>query len=198
MAQSAQGYMPARKGAELLRNLNKSSSLPPYQDEGVRQIASEIKELLEPFLEIVTNYRDQLRSDPSLVAGVVVYYRSIQRNKRCALAYLHNRLQRIQDYRWKAGPSAASHLAENMSASETSSLALYNRLLTEYSDAVDLDITADPLPPRDLFIEVRVNRDCGTILTDSGPVALKQGTAHFLKRSDVEHLIRQGSLTHIV
>lgn len=139
-----------------------------------------------------------MRTDASLQAGVVVFYRSIQRNKRCALAYLYNRLQRIQAYRWEVGPSAASHLSENMSSSETTFLGAYNRLLANYSDAVDLDLTADPLPPRDLYIEVRVNRDCGSVLTDSGPVTLKPGTAHFLKRTDVEHLIRQGALTHIV
>lgn len=139
-----------------------------------------------------------MRTDASLQAGVVVFYRSIQRNKRCALAYLYNRLQRIQRYRWEVGPSAASHLAENMSAAETTFLGAYNRLLANYSDAIELDLTADPLPPRDLYVEVRVNRDCGSVLTDSGPVTLKPGTAHFLKRTDVEHLIRQGALTHII
>lgn len=131
-------------------------------------------------------------------AGVVVFYRSIQRNKRCALAYLYNRLRRITTYRWQAGPSAASHLADNMSPNETKFLADYNRLLTSYAAELDLDLTADPQPPRDLYVEVRVNRDCGSVLTDSGPVALKPGTAHFLKRSDVEHLIRSGALSHIV
>lgn len=169
------------------------------QDQGVRQIAAEIKELLEPFLEIVqTHPRTSLQSDPSLQAGVLAFYRSIQRNKRCALAYLFVRLQRLQDYRWRVGAPAASHLAANMSAMETSFLASYNRLLADYADAVDLDLTADLVPPRDLFIEVRVNRDCGSVVTDSGPVTLKRGTAHFLKRSDVEHLIRQGALTHVV
>lgn len=164
----------------------------------MRQIASEIKELLEPFLEIVQNNRQQLHTDTSLQAGVVVFYRSIQRNKRCALAYLQNRLQRIQEYRWQVGPSAASHLGPLMSGAEASFLTSYNQLLSVYCDAVELDLTADPLPPRDLYIEVRVERDCGSVLTDSGPVTLKKGTAHFLKRTDVEHLIRQGALSHIV
>lgn len=190
--------MHGQRGAELLRELRMTTWLPPYQDSGVRQIATEIKELLEPFLEIVTNKRNELRTDSSLQAGVVVFYRSIQRNKRCALAYLYNRLQRIQTYRWNAGPSAAAHLADNMSAAETDFLAEYNQLLARYSEQVELDLTADPTPPRDLYIEVRVNKDCGSVLTDSGPVALKPGTAHFLKRTDVEHLIRQGALTHIV
>lgn len=164
----------------------------------MRQIATEINELLEPFLEVIQNNRDHLRTDSSLQTAVVVFYRAIQRNKRYALAYLYNRLQRIQEYRWQAGPSAAAHLAENMSGQETAFLTSYNRILSEYCDAVKLDLTADPLPPRDLFIEVRVNRDCGSVLTDSGPVTLKKGTAHFLKRTDVEHLIRQGALTHVV
>lgn len=190
--------MHGQRAAELLRDLRLTTWLPPYHDSGLRAVAGEIKELLEPFLEIVQGHRDDLRTDSSLQAGVVVFYRSIQRNKRCALAYLYNRLSRITAYRWSAGPSAASHLADNMSAPEADFLAAYNRLLASYSDKVDLDLTADPRPPQDLFIEVRVNRDCGSVLTDSGPVALKPGTAHFIKRSDVEHLIRQGALTHIV
>lgn len=109
-----------------------------------------------------------------------------------------NRLRRIQQYRWQIGPPAASHLADNMSTHEIHFLNQYNRLLADYSDAVQLDLTADIKPPKDLYVEVRVLQDCGSVLTDSGPVALKKGTAHFVKRSDVEHLIRQGALQHIV
>lgn len=164
----------------------------------MRQIAAEIRELLEPFLEIVHNRRDSLQNNPSYIAGVVVYFRSIQRNKRCALAYLQNRLWRIIAFRWAAGPSASARLGDNLSGQERDFLNKYNALLGSYSDAVNLDLTADAAPPRDLYVEVRVLKDCGSVLTDSGPVALKPGTAHFLKRADVEHLIRQGSLQHIV
>ena len=127
-----------------------------------------------------------------------MFYRSVQRNKRYALAYLMNRLRRIQAYRWQVGAAASSHLQENMSSHETNFLTAYNRILGEYSDKVELDLTADLQPPRDLYVEVRVRRDCGNVVTDSGVVALKCGTAHFVKRSDVEHLIRQGALEHIV
>lgn len=172
--------------------------IPLPQETGVRQIAAEIKELLEPFLDIVTTHRDSLQTNPSFIAGVVVYFRSIQRNKRCALAYLQNRLQRIISYRWAAGPSTSARLGDNLSGQEQVFLNKYNALLGAYSDAVNLDLTADAQPPRDLYVEVRVLSDCGSVLTDSGPVALKPGTAHFLKRADVEHLIRQGALQHIV
>ena len=109
-----------------------------------------------------------------------------------------NRLWRIQDYRWEAGAGAASHLGDLMSAPEKSFLNEYNNILGKYFDAVELDLTTDLKPPRDLFIEVRVLRDCGSVITDAGTVDLKAGTAHFLKRSDVESLIRQGALEHVI
>lgn len=168
------------------------------QESGVRLVAAEIKELLEPLLDIVHNHRTELQSDQSYASAVVVYHRSIQRNKRCALAYLFNRLHRIQGFRWESGSGASEHLAENMSGHESQFLSSYNRLLGDYFNMVELDLTADPHPPKDLYVEVRVLADCGSVLTESGPVTLKPGTAHFLKRADVEHLIRQGALEHVV
>lgn len=47
------------------------------------------------------------------------------------------------------------------------------------------------------MIEVRVLKDCGEIVTDSGPVNLQQNTYHYLKRSDVEHLIQQNYVEEI-
>lgn len=168
------------------------------KDAGVRHVSAEIKELTEPLIEIMENHRGEL---PDLASGystgALVYMRSINRNKRCVLAYLMNRLWRIQAYRWEAGTVATAHLAENMSAPETTFLTEYNKLLGAYSDKVQLDLTADAQPPKDLYIEVRVLADCGSVVTDSGPVTLKPGTAHFLKRADVEPLIRQGLLEHV-
>lgn len=163
----------------------------------MRHVAAEIKELLEPLLEIVQTHRDEIATDQAYGAGVLVYHRSIARNKRCVLAYLMNRLRRIQTYRWEAGTVAAVHLGENMSAQESAFLAQYNKLLGAYCDSVELDLTADAQPPKDLYIEVRVLADCGSVVTDSGPVTLKPGTAHFLKRMDVEPLIRRGLLEHV-
>ena len=46
-------------------------------------------------------------------------------------------------------------------------------------------------PPRDLFVEIRVLKGCGEIMTERGPVTLDVGSTHYLKRTDVEHLIRR-------
>ena len=70
----------------------------------------------------------------------------------------------------------------------------YDKLHGDYASFLQMDLTADLQPPKDLYIEVRVEKDCGEIFTDSGAVTLERGTTHYLRRSDVEHLIRQGFL----
>jgi GINS complex subunit 1 len=49
-------------------------------------------------------------------------------------------------------------------------------------------------PPKHLLVEVRVLEDYGDIMTSSGPVILKKDEYLLLRRTDVEHLIRQGVL----
>lgn len=55
-------------------------------------------------------------------------------------------------------------------------------------------VSQDLKPPKDLFVEVRVLKDYGEIVTDKGTVNLKKNTVHYLRRTDVELLIRQGVL----
>lgn len=50
----------------------------------------------------------------------------------------------------------------------------------------------DLQPPKHLNLEVHVLRDYGEIMTPTGSVKLTKGDRLFLRRSDVEHLIRQG------
>jgi len=71
-------------------------------------------------------------------------------------------------------------------------------VLTDYkAHYLDLDLTAAPLPPKELFVEVRVVKDCGELQTEHGMVNLQKNSQHFLRRTDVEHLIKQGYLLHL-
>ena len=61
-----------------------------------------------------------------------------------------------------------------------------------------MDLTIDQDPPKSLYIEVRCVQDHGELETDDGTVImLKKNTQHFLPRSQVEPLIRQGILQHV-
>ena len=52
-------------------------------------------------------------------------------------------------------------------------------------------------PPKELMVEVAVEEDCGEVFTEKGPVRLEAHSRHFLRRTDVAHLIRQGKLHQI-
>ena len=62
-----------------------------------------------------------------------------------------------------------------------------------------MDLTVDFNPPKDLFIEVRVHKDYGTvILPESGEVRLQKNTTHLLRRSEVDHLIKRGIMSEVL
>lgn len=62
-----------------------------------------------------------------------------------------------------------------------------------------LDLTVDLAPPKELFIEVRCQRDFGAVmLPQSGEVNLQKNTTHLLRRSEVDHLIKQGVVTEVL
>ena len=74
-------------------------------------------------------------------------------------------------------------------------LAAYMRTV---GDGSGIDLTIDQDPPKSLYIEVRCVQDHGELETDDGTVImLKKNTQHFLPRTQVEPLIRQGILVHV-
>ncbi|KAJ2615906.1 DNA replication protein psf1 [Coemansia sp. RSA 1365] len=137
-----------------------------------------------------------------------LYILTAGRNKRCLLAYHHRRMEFLRSLLWSIhlAPSLVPPtLSQRLSPEELNFSREYARLNSSYRDAVEeqlcpndsLDWTANgELPPRDMFIEVRVVRDCGEIVTESGVVNLHVGTQHYLRRSDIEHLLTIGYLEH--
>eukprot|EP01111_Echinosteliopsis_oligospora_P019164 TRINITY_DN9116_c0_g1_i2.p1 TRINITY_DN9116_c0_g1~~TRINITY_DN9116_c0_g1_i2.p1 ORF type:complete len:127 (+),score=19.54 TRINITY_DN9116_c0_g1_i2:317-697(+) len=125
----------------------------------------------------------------------------MQRNKRCLLAYLMHRLQQIKGLRWDLGTSVIpDNIKTNLNPREVQFFSEYDKMLGDYMRSVnELDLTMDlNQPPKNLFIEVRVKQDVGALVTESGnTINLRANTTHFLRRTDVEPLIRQGVLEHI-
>lgn len=81
---------------------------------------------------------------------------------------------------------------------ETDFFAAYDKLLTNYARKMNFDSWAElDLPPKNLFIEIRVLQDGGTIQTETGTLTLQKGTQRLVRRSEVEHLIRLGIVEHV-
>ena len=174
------------KKEELLER-NASGSEPPLSEEHMEL-------LIRPQLTTATLYETCLRH-----------------NKRVVLAYYQHRFQRLRWVLWSLGLGSASTvpfpptLHRLLSAQENQCIQSYSALLAQYRTrlgsvhGLDLVLGSDEdLPPTDVYIEVRVLKECGQIMTEEGTVLrLSRGSMHHVKRSLVEHLIRKGYLLHV-
>eukprot|EP00735_Rhodelphis_limneticus_P011981 TRINITY_DN5149_c0_g1::TRINITY_DN5149_c0_g1_i1::g.29304::m.29304 TRINITY_DN5149_c0_g1::TRINITY_DN5149_c0_g1_i1::g.29304 ORF type:complete len:204 (-),score=6.91,sp/Q54HR6/PSF1_DICDI/38.22/6e-42,Sld5/PF05916.6/2.4e-07,Nnf1/PF03980.9/0.16 TRINITY_DN5149_c0_g1_i1:27-596(-) len=184
-------------GIELLKELKTSEFLPPYREDKVREVIEEMNLLFEE-VKSTMRQEDIDRRDPRVAFNVIYHHSSVLRNKRAILAYLTNRLAKIQDLRWEVGNTLLAEHKDRMSEGEIKFMKGYSKILGDYMQAVQLDLTADLQPPKDLYIIVRVEQACGTIQTANGPIHLSKNSTHYVLKKDVEHLIRQGHLTHVV
>lgn len=176
--------------------------LPPSlpQDDGCRRLVAEVNAIYEEMLRALRSPEyDEAAPDPGIACGVVMHHHSLLRAKRCMLAYLSYRLDRVRQLRWETGPVVPSDLQPLLSGKEVEFFARYDGALNGYMGAIgDMDLTADPSPPKQLHVEVRVLEDCGEVVTEDGNmVNLEAHTTHYLRRADVEHLIRQGKLQQL-
>ncbi|GJQ12514.1 hypothetical protein GpartN1_g4305.t1 [Galdieria partita] len=177
----------------LVHHLYKSSTLPPYNEDLVRQVVQEINELYIRLVQLLESVNNDL-ADPKIGGTAIFFHRVILRNKRCVLAYLLERFYRLRD---SGNLSSVDQLDEHTSASEKQLLADYEQLVATYSDNVQIDVSSSLYPPQALFLQVKVAKDCGTIMTENGPVHLRKDTLHYMKRTDIELLIQQGYLLPI-
>ncbi|KAG2782363.1 hypothetical protein JG687_00000584 [Phytophthora cactorum] len=185
------------KAKELLRELQRSDWLPPYNEDLVRQVVEESEVLSEEIARKMATFQDNLAENTFVASGLVVNHQCLLRNKRCIIAYVHHRMEKIKALRWETGTIIPVQLAQNLCQREVQFFNQYDQLLTDYMADFELDLSADMKPPKDLYVEVRVLRDCGEVMTESGLVNLEAHSQHFLRRVDVEQLIRQGLLEQI-
>ncbi|GAB5029706.1 dna replication complex gins protein psf1 [Nannochloropsis oceanica] len=186
-----------QKGRELLQELKRSDWLPLYSEDAVSRCLLECQGHMAQIRPALA--QEMTEVPPEYLVALSVHLQNILRNKRCLLAYMQHRLDKVRELRWDTGGAVIpTHLQRKLSAKETEFFASYDKLLSEYMGHYPLlDLTGSILPPKEMCIEVRVLADCGEVMTDQGPVNLKKGTNHFLRRADVEGLIRQGLLQHV-
>ncbi|KAG0255519.1 DNA replication protein psf1 [Mortierella polycephala] len=132
----------------------------------------------------------------------LVHQTPLQRNKRILMAYHHQRIEKIKELAWAFNilPESSRQL---LSPDEIGFFNEYEKQCrNKYSSQgqfgeIDLGLGMIS-PPKEVFITVRVIRDCGDIVTESGAtLSLKKNSEHFVKRGDVERLITQGYLLHV-
>ncbi|KAK4529675.1 hypothetical protein CCYA_CCYA02G0532 [Cyanidiococcus yangmingshanensis] len=197
----------------LVSELRNAQHLPPYRRDLLQRVVDEILGEYAQLERGVTLWRGGAAQGPSseeraLQGNLLVRRARLLRNKRCALAYLMNRVWRIEQACWKRDPTIfigeteeVGTTASFLSAAERAYVNQYEALITWYGSVFSLDLrSALFVPPKEEFIEVRVLEDCGDIVMASSgkSVRLAVGTLHYLNRIDVEALIQQGKLEHVI
>lgn len=160
--------------------------LPPYQTELVRTVTREVRDLDEDATAILESFQGSFdpAANPGTACTLLVDYMSMRRNKRCLLAYHRTRTDKLEELVWmgydvvdlsgqqqvreKAGMGAEAGRS-SLSPAEEEYVRSYGDLLAAYKGQwTDIDLTGSLEPPRDLFIDVRVLKDAGTIETEYG------------------------------
>lgn len=194
------------KVIQLLKDLKRSRWLPMYNEKLVKEVVQEIRADFEEMTDLVGDYNQEPDFMPAdVAAGGTIYSEIMNRNKRCLLAYLNYRLEKIRALRWEVGRDVPSDKWSQLHAAEREYFHRVNEVLDRYfkefvrSATRPLDLTEDRTPPKDLVVQIRAQEeDLGDIMTqDSGTVRLRKGWVHMVKRSDVEMLIRSGKVEHL-
>lgn len=164
-------------------------SLALFQDEVVRNIVKETKELGRQ-ADILS--LDQDGADRADQCQLFVTHLSMRRNKRCLLAYEKLRAERLDELAWDNNePELTNH-------NEIEYFKKYSDILIDYKSAFpEVDLSGSLEPPKDVFIDVRVIKDAGEIQTEYGVFNLTKDSQFFVRKADVERLIQQGYLQKI-
>lgn len=105
---------------------------------------------------------------------------------------------RVETLRWEYGAVLPARWSSRLSRKEEDYSKAYGDALAEYMRSVDMDVTADVQPPRQLHVMVRVRRALGEVVLASGQaVNMQPGTTLLLRRSDAEALVRRGALEEV-
>ena len=117
----------------------------------------------------------------------------IQRVKNISLEYIMKRLDSIY-YKMECNSMPKYKLAEHEQKLYESFRSSFNLLGRSLIGSGNFNTLLPSSPPKELFVHVRVIKDCGTIQTSSGLIKLNQNTSHYIRKSYIESLLEQGHL----
>ncbi|XP_031845580.1 DNA replication complex GINS protein PSF1 isoform X2 [Nomia melanderi] len=138
----------------------------------------------------------QNEDNVTLLPSIQLRHIALNRNKRCVLAYLYNRMRKLRELRWELGSILPPEISSNLLNGEAQWYQSYNKSLATYMRSLGEDqgfnLTTNMLPPKTPYVEVKCVVDFGKLELDDGQVILlKKNTYHLLPRAVCEPLIRQ-------
>ncbi|XP_017756263.1 PREDICTED: DNA replication complex GINS protein PSF1-like [Eufriesea mexicana] len=191
--------MYGRKGFKLISELDLFSDILPFNEVLVKEILEEMQSLYNANMADSNAIRNG--DNMALLPSVQLRHIALTRNKRCVLAYIYNRMRKLRELRWELGSILPAEINSNLLNAEVQWFQSYNKCLATYmrslGDDHGFNLTANILPPKTPYVEVKCVVDFGKLeLEDGQIILLKKNTYHLLPRTICEPLIRQGILEH--
>lgn len=164
-----------------------------YKEEAVRNVLRLVRSYWNEAQEIFSSdgYR---RGEDGSACKLLVTTMTLQHAARTLHIYHRLRVMKITRQIWSM-PMKPTDVS--LSSVESDFASHYRSNLKNYMANFKMDLTTSRNPPKDLFVMVRVLKDCGEVELDDGVVSLNANTFHFLKRSKIDHLLKQGFLLHV-
>ncbi|KAG0518343.1 hypothetical protein BDA96_09G167600 [Sorghum bicolor] len=189
--------MYGRRASQLLKEIDSSEAgqLAPFNTDVFDQVIRECSEHNSQFQSLIRKMVEQnldietTRNEDHY--GAAIHHLSLLRNKRCLMAYMYNRAEVIQSFRWKVGPVLPHDIQEKLHFSEKEYFKNHSAAIKLYISEMDIDLTVDMVPPKDPYIQVRVLEDIGEVSLGDHSVSLTKNSLHFLRRTDAEQFISQ-------
>uniref|UniRef100_A0A1I7T7U1 DNA replication complex GINS protein PSF1 n=1 Tax=Caenorhabditis tropicalis TaxID=1561998 RepID=A0A1I7T7U1_9PELO len=186
----------ADKALQLVLEMKRNPDvMPPYNTELIRQCLQKIDELFQKNAAVVEQIRAQQPHDPSLLQPRLAAMCHI---RRCMMAYVNERKNRIRFYRWKYGGALPPSIRNALCDAEIQFFHEYSSTLARFQTNLSdqgVNLLLLTKPPKTLFVQVRSLEDYGEFETSDGTqVQLSKDSLHHLPRQDCEMLIRQGVL----
>ncbi|XP_023330026.1 DNA replication complex GINS protein PSF1 [Eurytemora carolleeae] len=104
--------MYGEKGIQLIREAARSEeSLAPFNEDIVRQTLEETRNLWD-------ENRAEVALNSTISPAITLRHAAIERNKRCLLAYLNNRMETIREMRWQFGAVLPEGIRLNLAEPE--------------------------------------------------------------------------------
>ncbi|KAF2605821.1 hypothetical protein F2Q68_00045279 [Brassica cretica] len=133
--------------------------------------------------------------------GALVHHLSLIRNKRCLMAYVHNRADIVRDLAWRVGLELLDlppEIQDKLTTLEKEYFKNHSVAIKSYMGKVGIELNVDMVPPKDPYIKIRVvgEIDQGIVISDK-TTNFTRHSMHFLKRTDAEPYIARGQMEEL-
>lgn len=187
---------------QLIKDIKRATldSFPPYQEELIKNILMNMNRMSDEAKYIILS-NDVLSTTSPFISTLLIFQSGIKRFRRCLLTYHYHRIGLILQY--SKSPKSVEEYSrndaglsrnQNLTDVEKEFIEDYKDILEEYSyNFTELRMFRSLCtPPKELFVQIRVLQYCGTVHTEHGVISLKPHTMHYVRLSDVDHLVAKG------